>query len=126
MRTLLLLLLSTVLLSAADITGTWSGTAELTRDGETTTSTALLILRQSGASITGTVGPNAGDRHAITKGTVDGSAVTLDFTVAEHELRITLLLKLEGEKLSGEVKARGPNGEQMNGKMDLSRTAKGA
>ena len=58
-KLLFCLFLLTLTLSAADVTGKWSGSFE-TADagGETRTSTALLNLKQAGSQITGTVGPN--------------------------------------------------------------------
>ncbi len=47
----LLLLLAATLIWAADVTGSWSGPIEMTRDGETRSSTALLELKQEGAKV---------------------------------------------------------------------------
>ena len=117
-----LLLLSSTLIWAADVTGTWSGPIEMTRDGETRSSNALLILKQDGAKITGTIGPNADDRTEVAKGTIDGSDVTLEAMVADQELKVTIRLKVVGDKLAGEFKVKGPNGPHMAGKMNLERS----
>jgi hypothetical protein len=117
----LLLLLSSTLIWAADVTGSWSGPLEATRNGETRTSTALLVLKQDGSKITGTIGPNEGSRTEISKGSIVGSDVTLEAVVAERDLRVTLNLKLEGDKLVGDLKVASPDGQQMTGKMNLDR-----
>lgn len=117
----LLLLLSSALIWAADVTGSWSGPIETTRNGETRSSTALLILKQDGGKITGTIGPNEGNRTDISKGSIEGSDVKLEAVVAGPDLRVTVNLKLEGEKLVGELKVAGPDGQQMTGKMNLDR-----
>jgi hypothetical protein len=117
----LFLLLSSTLIRAADVTGSWSGPIETTRDGETRSSTALLILKQEGTKVTGTIGPNEDNRTDISMGSIEGSDVKLEAVVAGPELRVTLNLKLEGDKLAGELKVVGPDGQQMTGKMDLDR-----
>lgn len=120
MRTLLFLLTSSFLW-AADVTGSWSGPIEIIREGETRYSSALLILKQEGAKITGSIGPNADERTEVSKGAIDGSDVTLEAVVADQELHVTIRLKLDGEKLSGDFKVVGPNGPHMAGKMNLER-----
>ena len=107
----LLLILTSALISATAVTGTWSGPIELTRDGETRSATALLELKQEGAKVTSTIGPNASD----------GTDLTLEAVVADQELRVTIWLKLDGQKLAGEFKVAGPNGQHMSGKMNLDR-----
>ena len=117
----LLLLLSSALIWAADVTGSWTGPIETTRNGETRSSTALLILKQDGSTVTGTIGPSEGTRTDITKGSIDGNNVTLEALVIGPELRVTISLKLGGDKLTGEMKVVSPDGQQMTGKMNLDR-----
>jgi hypothetical protein len=105
---------------AADITGTWSGSASMTRDNETRDDTALLMLKQNGAQITGTIGPNEGRRMEITKGSAEGNTVYIE-AIVEGENKIVLRLKLDGEKLVGDLKAEGPTAPPLTGKLNLSR-----
>ena len=50
-----------------NVTGKWTGSLTVNGpDGQTKDSTALLVLKQAGTEITGTVGPNEDERHAIT------------------------------------------------------------
>ncbi len=70
MRTLLCgLLLSALALSAAEITGKWSGSFDITNsDGATEADTAYMSLKQNGGEVTGTAGPNADKQWTIQKG----------------------------------------------------------
>jgi len=77
----LLLILSSTLIWAADVTGSWSGPFEAIRDGETQTGTALLVLKEEGAKITGAIGPNENDRTDLTKGSIEGADITLEAVV---------------------------------------------
>ena len=71
MKTVLLLtvlaaLVGGVALADVDVTGKWTGSFNPTGpNGETKESTAVLILKQSGATITGTVGPTEGEQYPI-------------------------------------------------------------
>ena len=63
----------------ANITGKWSGSFNITRpDGETKDSTAVLLLKQTGSEITGSVGPNEEEQHPVTKGNIEGDKLTLE------------------------------------------------
>jgi hypothetical protein len=105
---------------AADVTGTWSGTALMTRGDDTKEDTALLVLKQTGGQITGTIGPNSDRRIDITKGTAEGDAIYIE-AVVDGPNKLVLRLKLEGEKLVGELKAEGPQAPPFSGKMSLSK-----
>ena len=65
MKSLKLVLFSIVMAlvaSAADISGTWSGTLKITGpDGQTQDDTIHMILKQDGNKLTGTAGPSASD-----------------------------------------------------------------
>jgi hypothetical protein len=61
------------------VTGKWSGSfVAIGPDGQTKDSTAVLVLKQNGSEITGTVGRNEGEQHEITKGKVEGDKITLE------------------------------------------------
>ena len=120
-------LLSTLAMFAAlavgaDLTGSWSGTMQMTRDGETRDDSAHLVLKQNGTEVTGSVGPNADKQLPITKGTIEGSNVVLEATTPDGEGKFVLKLKVDGDKLTGELAANRANGEDtFTGKMTLSR-----
>jgi hypothetical protein len=105
---------------AADVTGTWTGPMTMTNNGETRDDTAHLVLKQTDGQVTGSIGPNEERRYNITKGTTDGSSVYIEAAV-DGDNKLVLRLKLEGEKLSGDLKAEGPSAPPISGKMTLEK-----
>ena len=105
---------------AGDITGTWSGPMEMKKGDETKTDSAYLVLKQSGNEVTGTVGPNEEKRLPITKGTAEGDNIYLE-AVVEGENKMVFRLKIDGDKLIGELKAEGPTAPPVSGKMTLTK-----
>jgi hypothetical protein len=118
-KLLFCLFLLTLTLSAADVTGKWSGSFE-TADagGETRTSTALLNLKQAGSQITGTVGPNEGEQTAISKGTIDGDKIALEVQNEGRTMQFRLLLA--GDRLKGDATMT-REGQTRTAKLDLKR-----
>ena len=94
----------------------------MTRGGETKDDNAHLVLTQKGNEITGTVGPNADKQMPITKGAIEGSDVTLEATPPGGQGKLILKLKAEGDKLTGDLKAEGSDGEAFSGKMTLTKS----
>lgn len=90
---------------AQDLSGTWTGKFQVAGQADKEES-AYLILKQTGAELSGSVGPNAERQQAINKGAVttgkDGTAVTFDSGRPGHVL--TFDLKLVDGKLKGTVK----------------------
>jgi hypothetical protein len=87
----------------AELTGTWSGSFDIHfADGRIVNDTAWLELQQTGAVVTGTVGPRADQQGPVREGTASGN--TLRF-VADSTPGKVLRFELErqGEKLSGEA-----------------------
>ena len=105
---------------AADITGTWTGPVAMKHGDETRDDSAHLVLKQDGAKVTGTVGPNEERQYEISKGSIDGNNVHLEAFV-EGDNKFVLDLKLEGEKLTGDLKAEGPSAPPLTGKMTLQK-----
>jgi hypothetical protein len=123
MRTLLnaffLATLGLAAATAADVTGKWSGSFTMTSaEGETKDGTALLILKQTGAEITGSVGPGEDEQHTITKGRIDGDKIVLES--ADGEMIIKFDLTLTGDRIAGDVAANG-EGRSMKAKIDVKR-----
>ena len=123
MRTILLLIMVATLAGIAiadtNVTGKWSGSFNvMDENGGTKESTAVLMLKQSGSEITGTVGPDEGEQHAITKGKIDGDKITLES--ADGNVSIKLDLALAGDRITGNVSAVG-EGRNMKGKIDVTR-----
>ena len=90
------------------------------RGDETKDDSAYLVLKQTGAAITGTIGPNAERRFEITKGTADGNSVYIE-AIVEGDNKLVLRLKVEGDKLVGDLKAEGPTAPPISGKMSLTK-----
>jgi hypothetical protein len=116
------LLLGALALVAApeiNVTGKWSGTAKITEpDGQTKDSPALLLLKQNGSEISGTVGPHEGEQHAITKGKIEGDKITI---VMEDEGRtIRFDLVLASDRLTGDVNIV-LDGQTSKAKLDVTR-----
>src|SRR5450432_53027 len=89
--------------AAADITGNWSGTFNMTRsDGESNEGEALLVLKQNGSEITGSVGPNESERIPIAKGKIEGDKITLE-TAGGEGPAIKFELVLEGDHIKGDA-----------------------
>jgi hypothetical protein len=104
-----LLLAAAWTLSGADLTGKWSGTVDMKQDGEAQTIPVVMIVKQDGNKLTGTVGTED-EQHAIQKGLVDGDTVTME--ADNGEAIYYLELKVDGDQISGAVKA-GADGEKM-------------
>ena len=123
MRTLQLFVvvaaLAGIAIADTNVTGKWSGSFNvMDENGGTKESTAVLILKQSGSDITGTVGPDEGEQHAITKGKIDGDKITLES--ADGNVSIKLDLALAGDRITGNVNAVG-EGRNIKGKIDVTR-----
>lgn len=97
MRTLLCLIVVTALAGVAsadvDLTGKWSGSFRPTEPaGNTEESTAVLMLKQTGADITGSVGPSENEQFPIVKGKIDGDKITLEADNDGRTMKFDLVL----------------------------------
>jgi hypothetical protein len=123
MRTLLCLFIVAALagLAVADtnVTGKWSGSFNITNpDGDTNESTAVMLLKQSGATITGTVGPNEEQQFEIQNGKIEGSKITLE---AGHDGQtIKFDLVLADNRITGEA-SMSRDGQTAKAKVDVTR-----
>ena len=111
-----LLMLSALILSAADVTGKWTGT--LAPAGGEDGSPALLELKQTGTEITGTVGPDESQRHTISKGTIDGNKVAVEVAAEGRSIKMNLVL--DGDHLKGEI-VMSSGGQSRTAKLDVTR-----
>jgi len=111
-----LVLLAAWGLSAANVSGKWSGTVDVMEDGQSRTVTALLLLKQDGNTLTGTAGCGDSDRFPIRKGTVDGNAVTLEVDAGDAVFFVDLTV--DGDQMNGNAR-RGESGEKL--KISLKR-----
>lgn len=104
----------------ADVTGKWSGTYEMNRDGETRSAPAMAVLKQDGSTVTGTVGPNETQQYNIRIGTIDGNKVHLELEPTEGPHLVVLELTVDGDHLTGEAKGETEEGKFV-AKLNLSR-----
>jgi hypothetical protein len=113
-------LLMTAWLSAAEVTGRWSGTLSiLTGDGQTREEPVLLILRQEGAKVTGTGGRDDADRHQVMEGKLDGDKIVLD--VEAGSAPIHLELQVRGDDMIGEASRTRGDGAKQTAKIAVKR-----
>ena len=68
----------------------------------------------------GTIGPNTEKRLTITKGSAEGNNVYIE-AIVEGDNKLVLRLKLDGDKLVGDLKAEGPTAPPISGKMNLTK-----
>jgi len=123
MRTLLLFTvlaaLAGIALADVNVTGKWSGSFNpVGPNGETKESTAVLMLKQSGADITGTVGPNEDEQYPIKSGKIEGNKITLEADHDGHTLKLDLVLNTE--RITGEAHMS-REGQIMQAKIDVGR-----
>ena len=122
MRNLLKLLMLAALCVAtaagADVTGKWSGTFKPEGGEQPEGGSALLILKQTGTEITGSIGPHENEQHAITKGKIEGDKISIEST--DGGMTIKLELVLTGDRIAGEATANG-EGRTMKAKIDVTR-----
>ncbi|HYP15085.1 MAG TPA: nuclear transport factor 2 family protein [Bryobacteraceae bacterium] len=117
---LLLALAAASSLLAADVTGTWTGTLAIPSadGGERPPGPAYLVLKQDGATLTGTAGPNVGEQHPIMNGKAENGHVT--FNVAAGETVMQFALTHSGDDLTGEV-TRERDGQPQTAKLAVKR-----
>lgn len=115
------LLFSALALGAAELTGKWSGSFDITNsDGEAKADTAYMSLKQDGGEVTGTAGPNAEKQWTIRKGKLDGRKLTFEVLMEDGGL-LVFDLTFDGSSIQGDVKGTGSSGEQMSAKTNLKR-----
>jgi len=104
------------LAAAADVSGNWSGTWT-PENGNA--GSAYLVLKQSGATLTGSAGPDAQTQWPIANGKVAGDTVTLQVTDTQN-IVYKCTLSVNGNKMIGSVEVSA-NGQTQKAKIELSR-----
>src|SRR5207244_731255 len=102
---LLCVLALTAISLFADVTGKWSGSFNMTRDGETKDDTAFLDLKQTGDKITGTAGPNAEKQMPIRAGSIEGNTIKFEVEPEGDDPVIYISLVVDGDHMTGDAKA---------------------
>jgi len=124
MRTLLRSLMVIVLaagfaLADANVTGKWSGSFNASDpNGDSKESTAIMVLKQTGSDITGTVGPNDDEQFEIRKGKIEGDKITLEVEQEGHTLTFNLVLA--ADRITGEARLS-RDGQTRTAKIDVTR-----
>jgi opacity protein-like surface antigen len=103
---------------AADATGKWSGTYSF----ETGTEGAAVVnLKQSGTTITGTAGPGEDQQWPIQNGKIAGNKLTAELKSPDDGTVYKLELVMDGDNMKGGLSATTPDGQSMKGKLELAR-----
>jgi len=117
---LLVLFPALTLGAAADVTGKWVGTAEFkTSEGEVRGDPAMMIFKQEGEKLTGTVGPHDAEQFPISNGKVEGDRLSFEVVLASGTARVEM--KIEGDELKGEGKQTRADGSVRTAKLSLKR-----
>ena len=123
MRTLMcLLLLCTLALTAAELTGRWSGTFDVAKsDGDAKQSTAYMDLKEIDGVVTGTAGPTTEEQWPLRKGKLDGQKLTFEVET-DHGI-IAFEVKFDGASIIGTASGTSAEGEKMSAKVNLKRVS---
>jgi hypothetical protein len=117
---LLSVMLPTVALCAANVTGKWSGTLQM--DGENEAKPAYSIFNQDGKKLSGSVGPNESEQDSFEGGKVDGDTLTFDVPQGPNgEGSIHVELQVQGDHMTGRATWSGPPEHSGAGKISLKR-----
>jgi hypothetical protein len=84
---LLVIALAAATLTAADATGTWTGTLTPS-DGQP--GPAHVVLKQEGDKLTGTAGPDASEQHPIQNGRAENGTLTFELQTGDTLMKVTL------------------------------------
>jgi hypothetical protein len=116
MKYLLVLMMAAASLMASDVTGTWIGT--LTPEGKES-GPARLVLKQDGAKLSGTAGPESGEQHEIQNGKVEEGKIT--FEIVHEDGPMKFVLRQEGDEIKGDV-SREHDGEHQTAKLAVKKS----
>ena len=97
-RILCCLLFSAFALSAADVSGKWSGSID-TPDGK---QPAYLELRRNGEDLSGTAGPAAETQRPIQKGKIQGKKLGFEVKMPNGGL-MKFDLTFDGDRIEGDM-----------------------
>ena len=103
---------------APDISGKWTGTLTLSRDGQQRNDMAFMVFTQMGTKLTGTAGPSEDRQRPIANGTVEGTKVTFDILADGPPMAFTVTLT-EG-RLKGQASGS-RDGQPVTAAVDVGR-----
>jgi hypothetical protein len=112
---------SALALSAAELTGKWSGSFDITfPNGESRADTAYLDLRELEGAVTGTAGPSSEKQWSVRNGKLDGQKLTFE-VLTDDGLQMAFELTFDGEVIQGMCHATSKDGEKVSAKVNLKR-----
>lgn len=102
---LFLFLFTSLVLSGADVSGRWSGAATISGpNGETQTQPLVMILKQTGEKVEGTIGPDADQQIPLRDTKLDGAKLVSE--VDRDGQVFVLELQVEGDRMTGTATAK--------------------
>lgn len=121
-RSLSMLFVCALALSAAEVTGAWQGTNESTNpDGQPQKHTTYLVLKTAaGGVLTGTAGPDERQQTAIRNGKREQDKITFEVPL-QGGGQIVFNLVLDGATLRGSGTVTYDNGQTITGRLELKR-----
>jgi hypothetical protein len=106
-------------LSAADISGKWSGSFTVTGlGGESQHDTAFVVFQQKGTELTGSGGPDETRQWPIQKGKVEGGKITFEVQSDGPLYKVDVMLV--GDHIKGDVTVV-QEGQTAQAKVDMTR-----
>ena len=118
---ILLLLALAMTVTAADVTGKWSGTYSVIGPDGTAgvANPAFVILKQSGATLTGTAGADEGEQWPLENAKIVGNKITATVNPSDGAT-YTMSGTVDGDRMTGEVTVT-QGGQSEKCKIELKR-----
>ena len=116
---LLFTLLALTAVADNSVTGKWAGSFTMQGPDGSRDGGAVLMLKQEGAAITGTVGPGEDEQYPIQKGKIEGNKIALDVDHNGRTMKFTLVLA--GDRITGDAQLGG-EGPALSAKIDVKRS----
>jgi hypothetical protein len=122
-KTLACLVAFTFLSNASDVSGKWTGTAEVKLpEGETRVYSVYAEFSQNGEDVSGTIGSEPEEQIAIQQGKIQGTKFSFEVTPPESLDPVKFQLEVKESRLEGELKGRADRGP-ISGTVTLSRAS---
>jgi hypothetical protein len=98
----------------ADLSGTWKVTSTWGSGDRQNQNALIMIVRQNGNEITGSLGPSADEQPlAISNGRIDGDTVTFD--LGNERAKLSVKFQRQKEKAQGEFSTSNQQGTTIKG-----------
>jgi len=103
---------------AADVSGTWTGTFDVS--GSDHKEPQYFILKQDGKKLTGSGGPDAVEQYQILNGSVENDVVTFELTTGEWTFRYNL--RTIKQEINGDLQLKSKEGDTRTAHVTLRKT----